>query len=173
MSRHYLSPKETHIKTISPKYTYNIIVGFKCYWIHWGRQLEPKYQSAQHLNSWKQLIRGLHEVWTEADKEWAAYLLLVEPTPCSILLKKRRIAACHLLQRDKSNQDTIFKLLNHLQLISALYHTGNHEFWYYSHSRFMHHSSKIMGNNQGIWEIKKCDGKPITMSIPVPKGLRE
>ena len=87
MSRHYLSPKETHIKTISPKYTYNIIVGFKCYWIHWGRQLEPKYQSAQHLNSWKQLIRGLHEVWTEADKEWAAYLLLVEPTPCPILLK--------------------------------------------------------------------------------------
>jgi hypothetical protein len=60
---------------------------------------------------------------TEADKGWAAYLLLVEPTPCPILLKKRRTAACHLLQRDKSNQDTIFKLFKHLQLIlSSSFH---------------------------------------------------
>jgi hypothetical protein len=102
-----------------------------------------------------------------------AYLLLVEPTPCPILLKKREIAACHPLQRDKSNQDAIFKLLNHLQLISALYHTGNHEFWYYSCSRFMYYSSKTTSSNPDTWEMKKYDGKPITMPIPLPRGLRE
>jgi hypothetical protein len=40
---------------------------------------------------------------TEAVKVWVTYLLLVEPAPCPISLKKRRTAACHLLQRDKSS----------------------------------------------------------------------
>jgi hypothetical protein len=89
------------------------------------------------------------------------------------LLKKRRTATCHPLQRDKSNRDTIFKLLNYFQLISALYHTGNHEYWYCSHSRLMHNNSKTTGSNQDAWEMRKYDGKPIIMPIPVPKGLRE
>ena len=72
---------------------------------------------------------------TEADREWAACLLLVEPTPYLILLKKRGMAACHLLQRDKSNQDAIFKLFKHLQLIPALHSTRNNEFRYCSRSR--------------------------------------
>jgi hypothetical protein len=110
---------------------------------------------------------------TGADREWAACLLLVEPTPYLILLEKRGMAACHLLQRDKSNQDTIFKLFKHLQLTSALYHTGNHEFWYCSRSRLMHNSSKTTGSNQDTLEMKKYDGRPITMFIPIPKGLRE
>jgi hypothetical protein len=37
----------------------------------------------------------------------------------------------------------------------------------------MHYSSKIKGNNQDAWEMRKCDGKPITMPIPVLKGLKE
>jgi hypothetical protein len=110
---------------------------------------------------------------TEADREWAAYLLLVEPTPYLILLKKRGMAACHLLQRDKSNQDVIFKLFKHLQLIPAFHSTGNNEFWYCSRSRLMHNSSKTTGSNQDTLEMKKYDGRPITMSIPVQKGLRE
>jgi hypothetical protein len=97
----------------------------------------------------------------------------VEPTPCTILLKKRRATASHLLQRDKSNQDAIFKLFKPLQLIPALHSTGNNKFWYCSRSRFMHNSSKTTGSNQDILEMKKYDGRPITMSIPVPKGLRE
>ena len=138
---------------MNPKYSYNMIIGFKHYWIHWGRQLEPKYQSVQYLNSWEQLIRGPHEVWTEADKERAAYLPLVEPTPCLMLLKKRRIAACHLLQCDKSNRDTIFKLLQASSAHFSLHPIGNHEFWYYSRSRFLHNSSKTTGSNQNVWEM--------------------
>jgi hypothetical protein len=42
-----------------------------------------------------------------------------------------------------------------------------------SGSRLMHNSSKTTGSNQDILEMKKYDGRPITMSIPVPKGLRE
>jgi hypothetical protein len=42
--------------------------------------------------------------------------------------KRRRTTASHLLQRDKSNQDAIFKLFKHLQLIPALHSTGNNEF---------------------------------------------
>jgi hypothetical protein len=94
---------------------------------------------------------------TEADKEWAAYLLLVEPTSCLILLKKRRTAAYHLLQRDKSSWSTIFKLLKHLQLISTLHPTGNHEFWYCSRSRLLHNSLKTIGSSQDAGEMGKCD----------------
>jgi hypothetical protein len=97
----------------------------------------------------------------------------VEPTPCTILLKKRRATAPHLLQRDKSNQDAIFKLFKPLQLIPALHSTGNNKLWYCSRSRFMHNSLKTTGSNQDILEMKKYDGRPITMSIPVPKGLKE
>uniref|UniRef100_A0A2N9HZY2 Reverse transcriptase Ty1/copia-type domain-containing protein n=1 Tax=Fagus sylvatica TaxID=28930 RepID=A0A2N9HZY2_FAGSY len=79
----------------------------------------------------------------------------------------------HLLQCDKSSQPTIFKLLKPLQLIPALHSTGNHDFWYCSRSRLLYNSSKITGSNQNAWEMKKHDGKPITMPIPVPKGLRE
>ena len=61
----------------------------------------------------------------------------------------------------------------HLQLISALHITGNHEFWYCSRSRLLHNSSKTTGSNQNAWEMGKCDRKPITMPIPIPKGLRE
>jgi hypothetical protein len=93
--------------------------------------------------------------------------------PSPILLKRRRATASHLLQRDKSNQDAIFKLFKHLQPIPALHSTGNNEFWYCSRSRFMYDSSKTTGSNQDILEMKKCDGRLITMSIPVPKGLRE
>jgi hypothetical protein len=110
---------------------------------------------------------------TEADKEWAAYLLLVEPTSCLILLKNRGTTAYHLLQRDKSSWFTILKLLKHHQLISTLHPTGNHEFWYCSRSRLLHNSSKTTGSNQDTWEMEKCDRKPITMPIPVPKGLKE
>jgi hypothetical protein len=92
---------------------------------------------------------------TEADKEWAAYLPLVEPTSCLILLKKIKTAACHLLQRDKSNWSIIFKLLQHFQLTPALHSTGNHEFWYSSRSKLMHYSSKTMGNSQDVWETGK------------------
>ena len=106
---------------------------------------------------------------TEADKEWAAYLLLVEPTSCLILLKKRRTAACHLLQCDKSNWSTIFKLLKHLQLISTLHPTGNHEFWYCSCSRLLHNNSKTTGSNQDAWEMEKCDKKSITNTHSSPK----
>ena len=106
---------------------------------------------------------------TEANKEWAVYLLLVEPTSCLILLKKRGAEAYHLLQRDKSSWFTIFKLLKHLQLISALHPTGNHEFWYCSRSRLIHDSSKTTRNNQDAWEMGKCDEQPITHAHSGPK----
>ena len=134
----------------------------------WGVSVDqPKIQIAEYS-----LSVGPPKSETEVDKGWATYLL-VEPTPCPILLKKRRKTASHLLQRDKSNQDAIFKLFKPLQLISALYSTRNNEFWYYSRSKLMHNSLKTTGSNQDILEIKKYDGRPITMSIPVPKGLRE
>jgi hypothetical protein len=91
----------------------------------------------------------------------------------SYFTKKEKSNSSHLLQRDKSNQDAIFKLFKPLQLIPALHSTGNNEFWYCSRSRLMHNSSKTTGSNQDILEMKKYDGRPITMSIPVPKGLRE
>uniref|UniRef100_A0A2N9HMF5 Uncharacterized protein n=2 Tax=Fagus sylvatica TaxID=28930 RepID=A0A2N9HMF5_FAGSY len=66
-----------------------------------------------------------------------------------------------------------FKLLKTPQLIPALHFTGSHDFWYCSRSRFLHNSSNTTGSNQNAWEMKKYDGKPIAMPIPVPKGLRE
>uniref|UniRef100_A0A2N9HLZ8 Uncharacterized protein n=1 Tax=Fagus sylvatica TaxID=28930 RepID=A0A2N9HLZ8_FAGSY len=54
----------------------------------------------------------------------------------------------------------------------ALHSTGNHDFWYCSRSRLLYNSSKITGSNQNAWEMKKYDGKPITMSILVPKGTQ-
>jgi hypothetical protein len=129
---------------------------------------QPKIQIAEYS-----LSVGPTKSETEAVKVWVTYLLLAEPTPCPILLKKRRTTASHLLQRDKSNQNAIFKLFKPLQLIPALHSTGNNEFWYCSCSRLMHNSSKTTGSNQNILEMKKYDGRPITMSIPVQKGLRE
>ena len=142
--------------------------------IEWmeGNSWSLSGNQSQNSNGWIQPTRGPHEVWSKTDKGWAAYLL-VEPMPYSILLKKRRTTASHLLQRDKSNQNAIFKLFKHLQPTLALHSTRNNEFWYCSHSRFMHNSSKTIGSNQDILEMKKCDGKPKTMSISVPKGLRE
>ena len=128
---------------------------------------QPKIQIAKYS-----LSVGPTKSETEVDKGWATYLL-VEPTPCPILLKKRRTTASHLLQRDKSNQEAIFKLFKHLQLIPALHSTGNNEFWYCSRSRLMHNSSKTTGSNQDILEMEKYDGRPITMSIPVLKGHGE
>jgi hypothetical protein len=66
-----------------------------------------------------------------------------------------------------------FKLHKLPQSIPALHFTGSHDFWYCSRSRFLHNSSNTTGSNQNAWEMKKYDGKPITMPIPVPKGLRE
>jgi hypothetical protein len=103
---------------------------------------------------------GLHICW------WS-------PRHVLFLLKKEKNNSSHLLQHDKSNQDAIFELFKPLQLVPALHPTGNNEFWYCSRSRFMHNSSKATGSNQNILEMKKHDGRPITMSIPVPKGLRE
>jgi hypothetical protein len=87
--------------------------------------------------------------------------------------KKEKSNSSHLLQRDKSNQNTIFKSFKHHQLIPALHSTGNHEFWYCSRSRLVHNSSKTTGSNQNMLEMKKHGGKLMAMSIPVPKGLRE
>ena len=106
---------------------------------------------------------------TEADKEWAAYLLLVDPTSWLILLKKRGATTYHLLQCDKSSWSTIFKLLKHLQLISALHPTENYEFWYCSRSRLIHDSSKTTRNSQDAWEMGKCDEQPITHAHSSPK----
>jgi hypothetical protein len=110
---------------------------------------------------------------TEAVKGWAVYLLLVEPTSCLIFTNKKRNSSFHPLKRDKSSWSIIFKLVQHLQLISALHPTGNHEFWYCSRSRLLNNSSKTIGNSQDASELRRCDKKPVTMSIPVPKGLRE
>ena len=128
---------------------------------------QPKIQIAEYS-----LSVGPTKSETEANKGWDTYLL-VEPMPCPILIKKRKTTASHLLQHDKSNQDAIFKLFKPLQLIPALHSTGNNEFWYCSCSRLLHNNSKTTGSNQDILEMKKYDGRPITMSIPVPKGLRE
>jgi hypothetical protein len=169
----FTSPKENHIKPMNQKYAYNMIVGFKHPWIHEEDSWSPSISQPSTQNSWRQPIRGSHEVWTQADKGKTACLLLAEPILCPILLKKREAAASHPLQRDKSNYSTIFKLLKALQLILALHSTGNHDFWYCSRSRLLHNSSKITGSNQNSWGMKKYDERPMTMPIPVPKGLRE
>ena len=110
---------------------------------------------------------------TKAVKGWVVYLLLVEPTSCLIFTNKERNSSFHPLKRDKSNWSTIFKLLHHLQLISTLHPTGNHEFWYCSRSRLLNNSSKTIGNSQDASKLGRCNKKPMTMSIPVPKWLRE
>jgi hypothetical protein len=110
---------------------------------------------------------------TKAVKGWAVYLLLVESTSCLIFTNKEKNSSFHPLKRDKSSWSTIFKLLQHLQLISALHPTGNYEFWYCSRSRLLNNSSKTIGNSQDASELGRCDKKPVTMSISVPKGLRE
>ena len=109
---------------------------------------------------------------TEAVKGWAVYLLLVEPISCLILTNKERNSSFHPLKRDKSSWSTIFKLLQHFQLISALHPTGNHEFWYCSHSRLLHNNSKTMGNSQDTWEMGKYDEKPMTYVYSGPKGTQ-
>jgi hypothetical protein len=99
--------------------------------------------------------------------------LLVEPTPCTILLKKRRATAPIFSNVTRAAKDAIFKLFKPLQLIPALHSTGNNESWYCSRSRLVHNSSRTIGSNQDMLEIKKHGEKPMTMSIPVPKGPRE
>ena len=99
--------------------------------------------------------------------------LLVKPTPCTILLKKRRATAPIFSNVTRAAKNAIFKSFKHHQLIPALHSTGNHEFWYYSHSRLMHNSSKTVGSNQDMLEMRKHGGKLIAMTIPVPKGLKE
>jgi hypothetical protein len=42
-----------------------------------------------------------------------------------------------------------------------------------SGSRLMHNSSKTTGSNQDMLEMKKYGRRPMTMFIPIPKGLRE
>uniref|UniRef100_A0A2N9INS0 RNA-directed DNA polymerase n=1 Tax=Fagus sylvatica TaxID=28930 RepID=A0A2N9INS0_FAGSY len=85
---------------------------------------------------------------------------------------RRKTAANHPLQRDKSNQPTIFKLLKTLQLIPALHFIGSHDSWYCSRSRFLHNSSKITGSNQNAWEMKKYYREPTATFISVPKGTQ-
>uniref|UniRef100_A0A2N9ETJ0 Uncharacterized protein n=1 Tax=Fagus sylvatica TaxID=28930 RepID=A0A2N9ETJ0_FAGSY len=103
---------------------------------------------------------------------------LVSPVPKtaedsqSVGPMRRKTAANHPLQRDKSNQPTIFKLLKTLQLIPALHFIGSHDSWYCSRSRFLHNSSKITGSNQNAWEVKKYYREPTTTFIPVPKGTQ-
>ena len=97
----------------------------------------------------------------------------MEPTPCTILLKKRRATAPIFSNVTRATKDAIFKIFKPLQLIPALHSTGNNKFWYCSRSRFMHNSLKTTGSNQDILGMKKYDERLITMSIPVPKGLKE
>ena len=71
------------------------------------------------------------------------------------------------------------QLVNYFQTIQVSpahlnpYHTVSHELWYSSRIRLMHNSLKTTGSNQDVWEMGKCNGKPITIPIPVPKGPRE
>ena len=106
---------------------------------------------------------------TEADKEWAVYLLLVEPTSCLISLIKRGTVASILSNMTRAAGLPFFKLLQHLQLTSALHLTENHEFWYCSRNRFLHNSSKTIGSSQDAWEMRKCDKKPIIHVHSGPK----
>jgi hypothetical protein len=125
---------------------------------------QPKIQIAEYS-----LSVGPTKSENEAVKVWVTYLLLVEPTPCPILLKKRRTTAGYLLQRDKSNRDTIFKLLQASPTHFSLHSTGNHEFWYCLRSRFLHNSSEITGSNQNAWEMEKHDGGLIIHAHSSPK----
>ena len=93
----FTSPKENHIKPMNQKYAYNMIVGFKHHWIHEEDSWSPSISQPSTQNSWRQPIRGSHEVWTQADKGKTACLLLAEPILCPILLKKRKAAASHPL----------------------------------------------------------------------------
>ena len=142
--------------------------------IQWmeGNSWSPSGSQPQNSNGWIQPNCGPHEVWNKTDKGWAAYLL-VEPTPCTILLKKRRATAPIFSNVTRAARDAIFKLFKHHQLIPALHSTRNHEFWYCSRSRLMHNSSKTAGSNQDVLEMRKHGGKLMATSIPVPKGLRE
>ena len=166
-------PKENSHEAHNLRYAYNTIIGSKHYWIDGRKQLEPKCWSAQNSNSWIQPVRRSHQVRNWSCQGMGNISAAGGAHAMPNFTKKRRTTACHLFQRDKSNQDAIFKLFKHLQLIPALHSTGNNEFWYCSRNRLMHNNSKITGSNQDILEMKKYDGRPITMSIPVPKGLRE
>ena len=143
----FTSPKKAHMEPITQDVLIVQLFGPNTIELMKGNSWSPSGNQPQNSNGWIQSTHGSHEVWSKTDKRWAAYLL-VEPMPCPILLKKRRATASHLLQRDKSNQDAIFKLFRHLQLIPALHSTGNNEFWYCSHSRLMHNSSKTTGSKE-------------------------
>uniref|UniRef100_A0A2N9GHT2 Uncharacterized protein n=1 Tax=Fagus sylvatica TaxID=28930 RepID=A0A2N9GHT2_FAGSY len=93
----------------------------------------------------------------------------VEPTSSLIILEEKKCNSSHLLQHDKSYQNTIFKLFKHHQLSPALHSTGNHDFWYCSRSRLVHNSSRTTGSNQDMLEMKKYGGKLMAITIPVPK----
>uniref|UniRef100_A0A2N9H0A0 Uncharacterized protein n=1 Tax=Fagus sylvatica TaxID=28930 RepID=A0A2N9H0A0_FAGSY len=70
------------------------------------------------------------------------------PTGSYHFTNKERNSSFHPLKHDKSSWFIIFKLVQHLQFISALHPTGNHEFWYCSRSRLLNNSSKTIGNSQ-------------------------
>ena len=88
----FTSPKKTHIKPITQGVL--IIQLFGPNTIKWIEEnsWSPSGSQPQNSNGWIQPTRGSHKVWNKTDKGWAVYLL-VEPTPCTILLKKRRATA--------------------------------------------------------------------------------
>ena len=136
-----------------------------------GKQLEPKWQSAPKFkwlntaNSW--VPWGLKRNWQRM-----GCISAVEPTPCPITLEEKKCNSSHLLQRDKSHQNTIFKLFKHHQLSPALHSTGNHEFWYSSRSRLVPNSLRTTGSNQNMLEIKKYGEKANGHVHSSPKGTQ-
>jgi t-SNARE complex subunit (syntaxin) len=93
----------------------------------------------------------------------------VEPTPCLILLKRRRVTApifSNVTRAIKMSFSNYSSTTSSLQLFisSEIISFG---------SRLVHNSSRTTGSNQDMLEIKKHGGKLMAMSIPVPKGLRE
>ena len=129
-----------------------MVIGSKCYWVDWERQLEPKWRVAQHSNSHGQLVRRPHEV-----RNWSCQRMGC--TSCLIFINKERNNSFHPFKRDKSSWSTIFKLLQHLQLISALHLTGNHEFWCCSRNRLLNNSLKTIGSSHDASELGRCDKK--------------
>jgi hypothetical protein len=90
-----------------------------------------------------------------------------------LLPKEGRQQQAILSNVTRAANPPFFKLHKLPQPIPAIHSTGNNNFQHCSRSRFLHNISKITDSNQNAWEVKKYYRESTTMSISVPKGLRE
>ena len=165
-------PKRNPYKTHSLKYINIMVIGPKCYWIKYRKQLDPISEQPNTQVSHEQPVHGPQRPEITASCyglnvccKWSPHYIIL-----SLLKTKTMTAYFSTCTRgSKPSSLSLSKLLQHDQLTIVLHFTWNHEFWYCSRGRHLGKSSKTIGHIQDIWELGKYDENPMTHVHSGPK----